>query len=440
MNKRWAIALLLSSSSQASLYIEPRLYSGEELNSGVMAHYSLPWVEVGGGLLSNFNASKNKYELDAEVQLSKAFQLNEYWAFAIGFGSLLGEHWLSDYQFRYRVNDFTWLTTGYRYHLDEDYHSQNQFYLGYRLGIDGAADALALSPAYNEFVMDSEFYAQGLFGVGADTEQWGAGFGVNFPSSPWGAAFNFARSDTEKRQNDEAHLSWMALSGTYRWTHFLMDDLTLKSGLGVASVHQERCCQVREDERSWALTPDVEISYRLGQYWDVFGGYRFFVGDKGALSPNAFTLGVRAYWSRQAPVTTLLNDGYVPPAMQTLRDNTFALSEQISQAVNTEYSEQNQFFIQLDATAVHWQSLVLTLEDGREFHIPLSGRAGRLKTPLPDGKQVLRFALIGQEKEGGAIRRVESTQLVVTEEGKGFNVLLSVRSHALGERLHVQAY
>jgi len=183
MNKRWAIALLLSSSSQASWYIEPRLYSGEELNSGVMAHYSLPWVEVGGGLLSNFNASKNKYELDAEVQLSKAFQLNEHWAFAIGFGSLLGEHWLSDYQFRYRVNDFTWLTTGYRYHLDEDYHSQNQFYLGYRLGIDGAADALALSPAYNEFVMDSEFYAQGLFGVGSDTEQWGAGFGVNFPSS-----------------------------------------------------------------------------------------------------------------------------------------------------------------------------------------------------------------------------------------------------------------
>ena len=440
MNKRWAIALLLSSSSQASWYIEPRLYSGEELNSGVMAHYSLPWGEVGGGLLSNFNASKKKYELDAEVQLSKAFQLNEHWAFAIGFGSLLGEHWLSDYQFRYRVNDFTWLTTGYRYHLDEDYHSQNQFYLGYRLGIDGAADVLALSPAYNEFVMDSEFYAQGLFGVGADTELWGAGVGVNFPSSPWGAEFNFARSDTEKRQNDEAHLSWMALSGTYRWTHFLMDDLTLKSGLGVASVHQERCCQVREDERGWALTPDVEISYRLGQYWDVFGGYRFFVGDKGALSPNAFTLGVRAYWSRQAPVTTLLNDGYVPPAMQTLRDNTFALSEQISQAVNTEYSEQNQFFIQPDATAVHWHSLVLTLEDGREFHIPLSGRAGRLKTPLPDGKQVLRFALIGQEKEGGAIRRVESTQLVVTEEGKGFNVLLSVRSHAFGESLHVQAY
>lgn len=440
MNKRWAIALLLSSSSQASWYIEPRFYSGEGLSSGGMAHYSLPWVEVGGGLLSNFNASKNKNELDAEVQLSKAFQLNERWAFSLGFGSLLGEHWLSDYQFRYRVSDFSWLTAGYRYHLEEDYHSQNQFYLGYRLGIDGTADVLALSPAYNEFMMDSELYAQGLFGIGADTEQWGAGFGVNFPSSPWGAEFNLARSDTEKRQNDDAQFSWMALSGTYRWPHFLMDDLTLKSGLGVASVHQERCCQVREDERSWALTPDVEISYRLGQYWDVFGGYRFFVGDKGALSPNAFTLGVRAYWSRQAPVTTLINDDYLPPVMQTLRANTFALSEQISQAVSADQSEFNQFFVQPDATDVQWQSLVLTLEDGREFRVPLSGRAGRLKAPLPDGKQVLRFALIGQEKEGGAIRRVESTQLVVTEEGKGFNVLLSVRSHALGERLYVQAY
>ncbi|EPW6725680.1 OmpA family protein [Vibrio parahaemolyticus] len=132
MKKRWMIALLLSSSSQASWYIEPRLYSGDELSGGVMAYYSLPWVEVGGGLLSNFNASKNKYELDAEVQLSKAFQLNERWALSIGFGSLLGEHWLSDYQFRYRVGDFSWLTAGYRYHLEEDYNDQNQFYLGYR--------------------------------------------------------------------------------------------------------------------------------------------------------------------------------------------------------------------------------------------------------------------------------------------------------------------
>ncbi|QKS98625.1 hypothetical protein HUO05_25830 (plasmid) [Vibrio alginolyticus] len=133
MKKRWVIALLLSSSSQASLHVEPRLYSGDELNSGAMAYYSLPWFDMGAGVQSVFDVSKGKREVDAEIQLSKAFQLRESWDFSIGFGSLFGEHWLSDYQLRYHVSDFSWLTAGYRYHLDEDYDNQNQFYLGYRL-------------------------------------------------------------------------------------------------------------------------------------------------------------------------------------------------------------------------------------------------------------------------------------------------------------------
>lgn len=442
MKKRWAIAFLLSSSTQASWHVEPRLYSGDELGGGVMAYYSLPWFDVGAGVQSVFDTSKDEHEVDAEVQFSKAFQLSERWAFSIGFGSLLGEHWLSDYQLRYRVGDFSWLTAGYRYHLKENYDNQNQFYLGYRLSLSDTAEALALSPAFNEFMMDSEIYAHGLFGVGKDVPQWGLGLGVNFASSPWGLEFNMARSGTESLQGDDGSLGWMALSGTYRWEHFLMDDLTLKGGLGVANIHQERCCQIQEDERNWALTPDVELSYRLGQFWDVFGGYRFFVGDgaKGALSPNVLTVGVRAYWSRQTPTTTLLNDEYVPPVMQALRANTFVLSEQISQALSGEYSELNQFFIQPDATDVNWQSLVLTLDDGREFRVPLTERAGRLMTSLPDGKQVLRFTLIGQEQSSGAIRQIEATQLVMMKQGEGLNVLLSVRSHILGEALHVQAY
>ncbi len=441
MKKRWAIALLLSSSSQASWHVEPRFYSDDELGEGVMAYYSLPWFDVGAGVQSVFDVSKDGREVDAEVQLSKAFQLSERWAFSVGFGSLLGEHWLSDYQLRYRVGDFSWLTAGYRYHLEEDYDNQNQFYLGYRLSLSDTAEALALSPAFNAFMMDSEIYAHGLFGVG-DASQWGLGFGMNFASSPWGLEFNMARSGTESLQGDEGDLGWMALSGTYRWEHFLMDDLTLRGGLGVASVHQERCCQIQEDERNWAFTPDVELSYRLGQYWDVFGGYRFFIGEgaKGALSPNALTLGVRAYWSRQTPVTTMLNDEYVPPAMQALRTNTFALSRQISQTVRADQSEFNQFFVQPDATDVQWQSLVLTLEDGREFRVPLSGRSGRLTASLPDGKQKIRFVLVGQDEKNGAIRQVEATQLVASEQDEGLKVLLSVRPHILGETLHVQAY
>ncbi|EIA1343592.1 TonB-dependent receptor [Vibrio parahaemolyticus] len=441
MKKRWVIALLLSSPSQASWHVEPHLYSGDELGGGVMAYYSLPWFDVGAGMQSVFDASKDERNVDTEVQLSKAFQLSENWAFSIGFGSLLGKHWLSDYQLRYRVGDFSWLTAGYRYHLDEDYDNQNQFYLGYRLSLSDTAEALALSPAFSEFMMDSEFYAHGLFGVGADAFQWGLGAGVNFASSPWGLELNMARSGSESLQGDDGRLGWMALSGTYRWEHFLVDDLTLRGGLGVASVHQERCCQVQEDTRNWALTPDVELSYRLGQYWDVFGGYRFFVGDgaKDGLSPNTLTLGLRAYWSRQSPVMTLLNDEHVPPAMQALRANTFALSSQVSQTVIGEHSTLNQFFIQPDATGVNWQSLVLTLEDGQEFRVPLTHRAGRLMTSLPDGKQKLRFTLVGQE-QGGAIRQVDATQLVVTEQGNGVNVLLSVRSHIFGESLHVQAY
>ncbi|HGZ7315118.1 TPA: hypothetical protein ACOL2D_004551 [Vibrio parahaemolyticus] len=441
MKKRWAIALLLSSSSHASWHAEPRLYSGDELGEGIMAYYSLPWFDVGAGVQSVFDASKDEREVDAEVQFSKAFQLSERWAFSIGFGSLLGEHWLSDYQLRYRVGDFSWLTAGYRYHLEEGYDNQNQFYLGYRLSLSDTADALALSPAFNEFMMDTEIYAHGLFGAG-DASQWGLGFGMNFASSPWGVEFNMARSGTESLQGDDGDFGWMALSGTYRWEHFLIKDLTLRGGLGVASVHQERCCQTQEDERNWAFTPDVELSYRLGQYWDVFGGYRFFVGEgaKGALSPNALMLGVRAYWSRQAPVTTMFNDEYVPPAMQTLRDNTFALSNQISQTVRADQTEFNQFFIQPDATNVHWQSLVLMLVDGREFRVPLSGRAGRLTASLPDGKQTLRFILVGQEQDTGAIRQVETTQLVVLEQKEGLNALLSVKPHILGETLHVQAY
>ncbi|ALR95756.1 outer membrane beta-barrel protein [Vibrio alginolyticus] len=442
MKKRWAIALLLSSSSQASWHVEPRLYSGDELGEGVMAYYSLPWFDVGAGVQSVFDASKDEREVDAEVQFSKAFQLSERWAFSIGFGSLLGEHWLSDYQLRYRVGDFSWLTAGYRYHLEEGYDNQNQFYLGYRLSLSDTADALALSPAFNQFMMDSDIYAHGLFGVGSDTSQWGLGLGLNFASSPWGLEFNAARSGSESIKGDEGNFGWMALSGTYRWEHFLMDDLTLRGGLGIATVHQERCCQVRDDERNWALTPDVEVSYRLGQFWDVFGGYRLFVGEgaKGALSPNALTLGLRAYWSRQAPVTTLLNDEYVPPAMQALRTNTFVLSEQISQTMSNEQSELNRFFIQPDATQVNWQSLVLTLDDGQVFRIPLTGRAGRLVAPLPDGKQTLHFTLVGQELESGAIRQIEATQLVMMEQGGGLNVLLSVKPHILGETLHVQAY
>lgn len=295
MKKRWAISLLLSSSSHASLHVEPRLYLGGELVEGVMAYYSLPWFDVGVGVQSVFDASKDERQVDAEVQFSKAFQLSERWAFSVGFGSLLGEHWLSDYQLRYRVGDFSWLTAGYRYHLEESYDNQNQFYLGYRLSLSDTAEA------FNEFMMDSEIYAHGLFGVG-DGPQLGLGIGMNFASSPWGLEFNMARSGTESLQSDDGNLGWMALSGTYRWEHFLMDDLTLRGGLGVANVHQERCCQIQEDERNWAFTPDVELSYRLGPYWDVFGGYRFFIGEgaKGALSPNVLTLGVRAYWSRQA--------------------------------------------------------------------------------------------------------------------------------------------
>ncbi|MCR9352117.1 hypothetical protein [Vibrio alginolyticus] len=133
MKKRWAIALLLSSSSQASWHVESRLYSGDELDSGVMAYYSLPLFDVGAGVQSVFDASKDERDVDAEVQLSKAFQLSEGWSFSIGFGSLFDEHWLSDYQLRYRISDLSWLTVGYRYHLDEDYYNQNQFYLGYRL-------------------------------------------------------------------------------------------------------------------------------------------------------------------------------------------------------------------------------------------------------------------------------------------------------------------
>jgi len=434
MKKRWAIALLLSSSSQASWHVEPRLYSGSELGGGVMAHYSLPWLDVGAGVQSVFDTSKDDREFDAEAQLSKAFQLSERWAFSVGFGSLLGEHWLSDYQLRYHVGDFSWLTAGYRYHLEEEYDNQNQFYLGYRLSLSDTAEALALSPAFNTFMIDSEIYVHGLFGVG-DASQWGLGVGMNFASSPWGLESNMA-------QSDEGDLGWIALSGAYRWEHFLMEDLTLKGGLGVASVHQEHSCQIQENERNWALTSDVELSYRLGQYWDVFGGYRFFVGDgaKGERSPNAFTLGARAYWSRQAQVLTMLNDEYVPPAMQALRANTFALSNQISQTVSMDHSELNQFFIQPDGTDVHWQSLVFTLEDGRQFRLPLSGRAGRLTASLPNGKQKLRFALVGQESGSGAIRQVEATQLVVLERDEGLNVLLSVRPHILGETLHVQVY
>lgn len=442
MKKRWAIALLLSSSSQASWHVEPRFYSGDELGEGVMAYYSLPWFDVGAGVQSVFDASKDDREVDAEVQFSKAFQLSESWAFSVGFGSLLGEHWLSDYQLRYRMGDFSWLTAGYRYHLEENYDDQNQFYFGYRFSLSDTAEALALSPTFNEFMMDSEFYAHGLYGIGKDAPQWGLGFGMNFASSPWGLEFNMARSGTESFQGDDGSLSWLGVSGIYRWQHFIIDDLTLRGGLGVANVHQERCCQIQEDERNWAFTPDVELSYRLSQFWDLFGGYRFFIGDgaKGTLSPNVLTLGVRAYWTRQTPITTMLNDEYVPPAMQALRANTFALSNQISQAVSGKHSEFNQFFIQPDGTDVHWQSLVLTLEDGREFRVPLSGRAGRLTASLPKGKQVLHFTLLGQEQNSGAIRKVETSQLVVTEQGEGLNMLLSVRPNILGETLHVQAY
>lgn len=444
MQKRWAIAFLISSATQASWYVEPRLYSGDELGEGVMMYYSLPWLDVGAGVQSSFEPLKDEHDVDTEMQLNKAFQLNERWLFSIGFGALLGKHWLSDYQFRYRINDFSWLTAGYRYHLEEDYDNQNQLYLGYRLSFSDAKDALDLSSTLwtlNEFMTNSKVYAHTSFGQSEDTSQWGAGLGMSFGMSPWGVELNMVRSETVQRHNNKNDLNWMALSGTYRWESLFFDDLTLKSGLGVASVHQKTCCQSRIDERNWALTPDIELSYRLNEYWDAFGGYRFFVGEgsKGVLSPDALMLGVRAYWARPVPVTTLLNDNDVPPAIEKLRSNTFMLSQQIAQSIEKADFEPYQFFIQPDNTGVKWQSLVLTLNDKQVYRVPLVGRVGRLMELLPEGKQTLHFTLVGQE-ESGAIRQVETSQLVMVERNEKLNVSLSVKANIFGETLYVQTY
>lgn len=443
MKKRWAIALLLSSSTQASWHLEPRLYSGDELGAEVMTYYSLPWLDLGAGVQSVFDTSKNTREVELEVQLSKAFKLNENWSFSIGFGQLLGENWLTDYQFRYRVGDFSWLSAGYRFHLEEGYDNQNQMYLGYRFALRDTVDTLVLTPTFMEvrdFITNSQIYTHGLFGFGKNVSQWGIGLGMNFATSSKGVEFNMARTAYGYPENEHKR-EWFSLSGTYRWENFVLDDLTLKGGVGVAYVNQPTCCHANIDAHAWALTPDLELVYRISQYFDIFGGFRFFAGKgvKEELSPDALILGARAYWSRQTPVVTMLNDEYVPPTIQTLRTNTFALSREISQAMD-EGLELSQFFIQPDGLDIDWQSLVLTLSNGQVFHVPLNARVGQLTELLPAGKQKLHFTLIGQERGSGAFRRIETNQLVMVNQQGGLNALLSVKSHILGETLHVQAY
>lgn len=290
-------------------------------------------------------------------------------------------------------------------------------------------------------------YVHGTYGFGEEsTSQWGGGVGVNFDDSPWGVELNGHLTSAADIDQYSVEQSWVALSATYRVPHFLLDKMTLKGGVGVASVYQTvEEANYRNNDFVWDVTPNVELSYQVNRYWDVFGGYRFFVGDSfDSFSPNAWVLGARLHWSRPAPAVTLLNDEDVTPALADLRADTFAQSAQLEQALDGYGLSQDtsQFVIQSDAASeVDWQSLTLMLDEGdTTYEVPLSAQVGHLEARLPKGEHTLRFTLVGTNRKTGERHQVEGTHSVVLYHSQGLNFLLSIKPHLLGEALHVQAF
>ncbi|MFA0000194.1 hypothetical protein [Vibrio sp. 10N.261.46.A3] len=293
----------------------------------------------------------------------------------------------------------------------------------------------------------AQSYVHGAYGFGEEsTSQWGVGGGVNFDDSPWGGEFNVHSSSSTDIGRYTVSQSWVALSATYRIRHFFLDKMTLKGGVGVSSIYQGAAdSSYQNNNFLWNVTSNVDLSYQVNRYLDIFGGYRFFVGDSfESLSPNAWMFGARLYWSRPEPAVTLLNDENITPALADLRADTFSQSAQLEQKLDEYGLSQSfsQFVIQSDATSeVDWQRLTLIVDEKDvTLDVQLTEQVGQLRDRLPKGEHTLHFTLVGVSRKTGDMRQVESSYSIVLYHSQGLNFLLSIKPHLLGEALHVQAF
>ncbi len=288
-------------------------------------------------------------------------------------------------------------------------------------------------------------YVHGAFGFGDEnSSQIGGGFGVDFDDSPWGIEFNGYLSNDVDVNEYSAEQSWVAVSGLYRISDFLYDNVTLTGGLGVASVYQTvRGEQYSNNDYVINITPNFELSYEVNQYLDLFGGYRFFIGDSfDSFSTDVLTLGARLYWSRPEPEITLVSDKNVSPTMEILRSQTFEQASQLGNIIDGYGLTQNvnQFFVQNNAPGIEWQTLTITIDDDKTFDIPVNNYVGQLEQRLPKGKHQLNFTLSGKSLETGELHQTDTSYSILLYNEQGLNFVLSVEQYLLGEKLNVQAF
>ncbi|MGF1803966.1 porin family protein [Aliivibrio sifiae] len=293
----------------------------------------------------------------------------------------------------------------------------------------------------------AEPYIHGVVGIGEEsTMQWGGGTGVDFDESPWGVEANIYTSGHIIKENNSLRQQWVSLSGTYRINDLFLKNLTIKGGLGFASIYRnENGKDFSNNDFSLAVTPNIEFAYRLSSHWDVFAGYRYFFAESlsgGDYSSNAFSLGARLYWSRSEPALSVLNYDDMSPAMTELRNTTLAQSEQTEVALDGYgiTSKFNQFFVENKGATIAWDALTLIIDGKETAEIPLNAQIGRLEQRFPRGLHTVTFILKGKDSVTDELQTLEASRSIRLYHTQGMNFLLSVERHFMGDSLDVQAF
>ncbi len=298
-------------------------------------------------------------------------------------------------------------------------------------------------------VVHADPYIHASVGQGDTSQtQWGVGVGYDVAHSPWGVEVNARVLPFEAVGVQEVAHQWGALSATYRFENVGVDGLTLKGGLGVATIFtNKQGPYLNNNDFSFDITPNVEVSYRLSQHWDVFADYRYFMntvaqGNGENASLSSLSLGARLYWTRSAPALSVMNDADVTPAMAQLRDATLAQATQMSDVLDGAgvSASSSQFLVNDEALSVHWTTLRVSVDDNDAFELPLEEAVATLSQRLPRGQHALTLTLLGEDRESGAPRTLQATRSVHLYSSQGLNFLLSVQDHLLGEELDVQVF
>lgn len=279
-----------------------------------------------------------------------------------------------------------------------------------------------------------------------DGAQWGGGFGYDIDDSPWGGEVNF--QDVRSSNHIKTFVDdWVSASLTYRHENWLTPGLTIKSGVGLATVFSyTKGPYMANKDYSFNITPNLEISYRVSKYWDVFADYRYFVDDvkhgDDYVSLNNFGLGARLFFARSEPSVNFIDDDALTPAMTILRDNSLSQASQIGSVLDDAgiTSATTQFLIDNKISNVQWSELYLSIDDGETINIPVVEHFGVLEQRLPRGKHTLRFKLLGQNLNNGEPRSITSSRSIELYSSQGLHFVLSTNEHLLGEVLDVEVF